>query len=77
MTRILDENVRAYMKVKDELIRKHHGKTAVFYRGKLVTVHDDVERAIDYARKKTHGRDFFVQELYTPAEQAAAILWAR
>ena len=56
------------MKMKDELIREHHGKVAVFYKGRLVTVQDDVERAINYARKKTHGRDFFVQELYTPEE---------
>ncbi len=69
-----DENLQAFMKVKDELIRKHHGKVAVFYRGRLVTVQDDVGMAVSYARKKTHGRDFFVQELYTPEEQAAAIL---
>jgi hypothetical protein len=69
-----DENLRAYMEAKDELIRKHHGKVAVFYKGRLVTVQDDVEEAIAYAKKKTHGRDFFVQDLYTPEEQAAAIL---
>lgn len=61
--------------MQDELIRKHHGKVAVFYKGKLVTVQEDLQKAIKYAKRKTHGRDFFVMELYKPEEQAAAILW--
>ncbi len=69
-----NENLHAYLQMKDELIRNHHGKVAVFHGGKLTTVQDDVEKAISYAKKKTHGRDFFVKELYTPDEQASAIL---
>jgi hypothetical protein len=69
-----DENLQAYLRMQDELIRKHHGKVAVFYKGRLVTVKDDAGKAISYAKKKTHGRDFFVKELYKPEEQAAAIL---
>lgn len=69
-----DQNLQAYLRMRDELIRKHHGKVAVFYKGKLVTVQDDLEKAVDYAKKKTHGRDFFVKELYTPQEEASAIL---
>ncbi len=74
MIRMVDENLQAYLKMEDELIRKHHGKVAIFYQGKLVTVQEDVEKAINYAKKKTHGRDFFVKELYSPQEQATAIL---
>ncbi len=69
-----NENLQAYLQMQDELIRKHHGKVAVFYKGRLVTVQADVEKAINYAKRKTHGKDFFVKELYTPEEQASAIL---
>jgi len=69
-----DENLQAFLKIRDELIRSHHGKVVVFHEGMVVTVQDDMEHAIRYARRKTRGKDFFVQELYTPEEQAAAIL---
>jgi hypothetical protein len=71
---VVDENLRAYLRMRDELVREHHGKVAVFYEGKLVTIQDDVEKAINHAKKKTRGRDFFVEELYSPEERAAAIL---
>ena len=71
---MVDQNLQAYLKMQDELIRKHHGKVAVFYRGRLVTVQDGMEKAISYAKKKTRGTDFFVKELYKPEEQTAAIL---
>jgi hypothetical protein len=71
---MVEENFKAYLRMRDELVRKHHGKVAVFYQGKLVTIQDDLETAIDHAKKKTHGRDFFVEELYSPEERAAAIL---
>jgi hypothetical protein len=74
MIGMADENLQAYLRMQDELIRKHHGKVAIFYKGGLVTVQDDIEKAISYAKKKTQGRDFFVKELYKPEEQAAAIL---
>ena len=70
----MNESLEAYMQMQDELIRKHHGKVALFYQGKLVTVQKDMQKAIDYARRKTGGKDFFVKELYTPEEQASAIL---
>ena len=70
----VNESLQAYMQMQDELIRKHRGKVAVFYQGKLVTVQKDMQKAIDYARRKTGGKDFFVKELYTPEEQASAIL---
>ena len=70
----MNESLEAYMRMQDELIRKHRGKVAVFYQGKLVTVQKDMQKAIDYARRKTGGKDFFVKELYTPEEQASAIL---
>ncbi len=71
---MVDENLQAYLGMRDELVRKHHGKVAVFYQGRLVTVQDDVEKAIAYAKKKTNGRDFFVEELFSPQDRAAAIL---
>jgi len=69
-----DENLQAYLNMQDELIRKHHGKTAVFYKGKLIAVSTDLERAVRMAERKTGGRDFFIKELYRPEEQASAIL---
>jgi hypothetical protein len=69
-----DENLQAYLNMQDELIRKHHGKTAVFYKGKLIAVSADLERAVRMAERKTGGRDFFIKELYRPEEQASAIL---
>jgi hypothetical protein len=44
-----------------------------YFRGKLVTVQDDIEKAINYAKRKTRGKDFFVKELYTPEEQASVL----
>ncbi len=74
MLSMADQNLQAYLKMQNELIRKYHGRVAVFYKGRLVTVQDDIEKAIDYAKRKTRGKDFFVKELYTPQEQASAIL---
>jgi hypothetical protein len=71
---LVEENVQVYERMRDELVKKHHGKVAVFYRGELVTVQDDVESAIAFAKKRTRGKDFFVQPLYSPEEQAASIL---
>ncbi|HVC26530.1 MAG TPA: hypothetical protein VND40_00060 [Nitrososphaerales archaeon] len=71
---MVDENLEVYLKMRDQLVREHHGKVAVFYQGKLVTVHEDVEKAINHAKKTTHGRDFFVGELFSPEEQAANML---
>ena len=69
-----EEDLRAFLKMRDELVRKHHGKVAVFYRGELVAIKDDVQKSIADAKRKTRGRDFFVEELYSPEERAAAIL---
>jgi hypothetical protein len=75
MPRMIDDkNIQAYLRMRDELVRKHHGKVAVFYKGNLITVQEDIEKAIKYAKKKTQGRDFFVEELYTPEEKASTIL---
>jgi hypothetical protein len=70
----LNENLEAYNMMQEELIRKYHGKVAVFHRGKLVAVDKDLKRAIEKARQKTRAKDFFIRELYRPEEQASAIL---
>lgn len=70
----MKEDVEAYLRMQKELILKHHGKTAVFSKGKLIAVEKDLAKALKKARKKTKGKEFFVAELYTPEEQSAAIL---
>lgn len=71
---IVKENINAFMKVQNELIRKHHGKVAVFCKGKLIVIEKDLRKALKKARRKTKEKEIFVAELYTPEEQSAAIL---
>lgn len=70
----LSENFQAYTEMQDELLKRYHGKVAVFHRGKLVAVEKEIEVALRKAMKKTGAKDFFVKELYTPEEQASSIL---
>ncbi len=70
----MDRNIENFQKVEKELILKHHGKVAVFYKGKLVTIDKDFDKALNNAIKKTKGKEFFVHHLYTVEEQSAGIL---
>lgn len=70
----MDRNIEAFQRIEKELVAKHHGKVAVFYKGKLVTIEKDFDRALNKAIKKTHGKEFFVHHLYTVEEQSAGIL---
>ncbi len=66
----MDENIESFLKMEKELIAKHHGKVVVFYKGELVAIDKDFKRAMDKARKKTNGKEFFVHDLYTPEEMS-------
>ncbi len=68
------EDIQAYSEMQNELLKRHHGKVAVFYRGKLVALEKEIDAALRIAKRKTGAREFFVRELYTPEEQASAIL---
>lgn len=67
-------NIEAFERMEKNLLLKHHGKVVVFYKGKLVTIDKDFDRAINKAREKTKGKEFFVHELYSPEEISSAIL---
>lgn len=68
-----NKNMEAYHQMEKELLAKYHGKTAVFYDGKLVAIGDDVEDAIKKA-KIPKDKEVFVRELFTLKEQTEAIL---
>lgn len=70
----MNKDIEAFSKMENKLIRKHHGKVVVFYKGKLVVVNKDFDKALNKAIKKTRGREFFVHHLYTVEEQSAGIL---
>ncbi|MFQ6072324.1 MAG: DUF5678 domain-containing protein [Methanosarcinales archaeon] len=69
-----NKNMECYHRMEDELLEKHHGKIAVFYDGNLVAIGNDIEDAVTKARKVSKGKEFFVKEIFTPEEQAEAIL---
>lgn len=70
----MDKDIQAYFKMEGELIRKYHGKYAVFYKGRLVAVDKKLRNAMRKAEKKTGANKFFVHPLYTAEEQGNAIL---
>jgi hypothetical protein len=70
---MIEKNIEAFLKMEKELIRKHHGKIAVFSKGNLILVEKDLRKALEKA-KKTKEKTLFIAELYTPEEQAAGIL---
>ena len=70
----MDKNIESFQKIEKELILKHHGKIVVFHKGKLITVDEDFDRALNRAIKKTKGKEFFIHHLYTVEEQSAGIL---
>ena len=67
-------NIEAFERMEKNLLLKHHGKVVIFYKGKLVTIDKDFDRALNKAMKKTRGKEFFVHHLYTVEEQSAGIL---
>lgn len=70
----MDKNIQAYFKMEKELVRKYHGKYAVFHNGKLVSVDKNLGTAVEKAEKKTGAKEFFVHPLYTIEEQTNAII---
>ena len=70
----MEKDIEAFLKMEKELIRKHHGKIAVFSKGNLIVLEKDLRKALEKARKKTKEKTLFIAELYTPEEQAAGIL---
>lgn len=70
----MDKDIQAYFKMEKELVRKHHGKYAVFFNGKLVAVDKTLSNAMKKAEKKTGAKEFFVHPLYAIEEQTNAII---
>jgi len=69
-----NKNMEAYHQMEEELLAKHHGKTAVFYDGELVAIGEDIDDAVEKAKMKTRANRFFVRKLFSPEEQTNAIL---
>jgi len=70
----MEKDIEAFLKMEKELIRRHHGKIAIFSKGNFILVEKDLRKALEKARKKTKKKTLFIAELYTPEEQAAGIL---
>lgn len=70
----MDRDIEAYFKMEKDLIRKHRGKYAVFYKGKPVAIEKKLDKALEKAKKKTGERRFFVHLLYPLKEQTNAIV---
>ena len=70
----LNENLEAYSKLQDELIRKYHGKVAVFYRGKLVVIDKDLKRAIEKARQKTSLSESYTGQRSKPQQYYSGLM---
>ncbi len=70
----MDKNIESFRKMEKALIRRHHGKTAIFSEGRLIVIEKDLKKALKRARQKSKSKEIFIAELYTPEEQTAAIL---
>ena len=71
---IVDRNLLAYERMKDELLKEHYGMIAVFCDGQLVAVEKNLKEGVNKARKVSEGKELFVKELFEPEEQTKAIL---
>lgn len=69
-----DPDMKAYHEMEDELLEKYHGKVAVFCNGKLVAIDENIDTAVEKAKKVYKGKTFFIKRLFTPEEQAEAVL---
>ncbi len=67
-------NMEAYHKMEEELLKKYHGKVAVFCNGKLAAIDDDIVKAVEKARKVYKGNTFFIKTLFSVKEQCEALL---
>lgn len=69
-----NKNMESFRKMETKLLKKHHGKVAVFSNGKLLAIGKDIEDAVKKARKLSKAKKFFVKELFSAKEQTEAIL---
>jgi|GEM_PF-2147511 len=67
-------NMEAYHEMEEELLKKYHGKTAVFCNGKLAAIDDDIEKAVEKAKKVYKGKTFFIKRLFSVKEQYESLL---
>lgn len=70
-----NKNMECYRKMENQLLKKYHGKVAVFSDGELIAIGEDIEDAVKKASKISKSKEIFVRELFSPEEQAEAILW--
>ncbi len=71
-------NMEAYHEMEEELLKKHHGKVAVFcngkWNGKLAAIDDDIVKAVEKAKKVYKGNIFFIKTLFSVKEQCESLL---
>lgn len=70
-----NKNMECYRKMENRLLKKYHGKVAVFSDGKLIAIGRDIKDAVEKASKISKKKELFVRELFSPEEQVEAILW--
>ena len=56
----LRRNIRAFEEMKDDLVREHAGKYALFFDGRLVGVYHDREAARLEAEQQFPGGEFAI-----------------
>ena len=69
-----NKNMESFRKMENRLLKKYHGKVAVFSDGKLIAIGKDIGDAVKKARKLSTSKNFFVKELFSAKEQTEAIL---
>ena len=69
-----NKNIKCYWKMENRLLKKYHGKVAVFSDGKLIAIGKDIEDTVKKAAKISKTKKFFVRELFSIKEQTEAIL---
>ena len=69
-----NKNMESFRKMESKLLKKHHGKVAVFSDGKLIAIGKDIEDAVKKASRISKRKEFFVRELFSIKEQTEAIL---
>ncbi len=66
-------NMEAFHEMEEELLKKYHGKVAVFCSGKLAAIDKDMVKAVEKAKKVYKGNTFFVKTLFSAKEQTEFI----
>ena len=59
----LEENIKAFEKMNDELKSKHMNKWVLFYDCKLIDIYDSFENASNYAIKQFGSGPYLIRQV--------------